>query len=271
MERIKVAVIGLVDILLAPATLSAAWLLRVVRRWGQKRGMGKMKVSRRIFSLVGLYPLLAHYYEPLQDGRESQKMKYRRALAGIDYNVQKQLNILKEFNFNDELEKMPFEKSADREFYYHHSSFGPGDAEYLYNMVRRFKPQTIIEVGCGNSTLMMVSAVNKNKTEDPGYSCRHICIEPYKGSWLDKIGVEVIRKPVEALELETFAILGKNDILFIDSSHVVRSNGDVVFQYNEVLPILRSGVFVHSHDIFTPDDYPEAWMSQEMRFWSEQY
>jgi hypothetical protein len=28
---------------------------------------------------------------------------------------------------------------------------------------------------------------------------------------------------------------------------------------------------VHVHDIFTPNDYPDAWVKDEMRLWNEQY
>ena len=62
-----------------------------------------------------------------------------------------------------------------------------------------------------------------------------------------------------------------NDILFIDSSHVIRPQGDVLFQYLEILPILNSGVLVHIHDIFTPKDYLDEWVFDYHRLWNEQY
>jgi hypothetical protein len=71
--------------------------------------------------------------------------------------------------------------------------------------------------------------------------------------------------------MDLFLSLGKNDILFIDSSHVVSIGGDVVFEYLEVLPRLRNGVVVHAHDIFLPSDYPREPVLKNMCFWSEQY
>ena len=68
-----------------------------------------------------------------------------------------------------------------------------------------------------------------------------------------------------------FSILENGDILFIDSSHVIRPQGDVLFEYLEVLPSLNKGVIVHIHDIFSPKDYPEAWIKNEVKFWNEQY
>ena len=83
--------------------------------------------------------------------------------------------------------------------------------------------------------------------------------------------MKVIREPVEIIDKELFESLQANDILFIDSSHMIRPQGDVLFEYLEILPILNSGVLVHIHDIFSPRDYPEEWISQRVRFWNEQY
>ena len=99
----------------------------------------------------------------------------------------------------------------------------------------------------------------------------HIIIEPYENPWLDKLGARVIRERVEIVADEVFQDLEKGDILFIDSSHVVRAQNDCVFEYTELLPRLPSGVVVHIHDIFSPYDYPEEWLNETFRLWGEQY
>jgi hypothetical protein len=90
-------------------------------------------------------------------------------------------------------------------------------------------------------------------------------------SWLEKLPVEVKRSRVEDLPIEFFSILQSGDILFIDSSHVVRPQGDVVFEYLQLLPLLRPGVIVHVHDVFTPKDYPREWVVNDVKIWTEQY
>ena len=35
--------------------------------------------------------------------------------------------------------------------------------------------------------------------------------------------------------------------------------------------MLKPGVFVHIHDIFTPRDYKKSWIVDEVKFWNEQY
>ena len=65
--------------------------------------------------------------------------------------------------------------------------------------------------------------------------------------------------------------LNKNDILFIDSSHIIRPNGDILKIYLEIIPELRSGVIIHIHDIFTPKNYLKSWLLEDVRLWNEQY
>lgn len=81
----------------------------------------------------------------------------------------------------------------------------------------------------------------------------------------------LIRERVETLDQAIFTSLEPGDILFIDSSHVIRPYGDVLYEFAEIVPALPPGVWVHVHDIFTPRDYPEKWLRAERRLWNEQY
>jgi len=133
------------------------------------------------------------------------------------------------------------------------------------------KPKRIIEIGSGASTKMARLAIIANQKENNEYQCDHICIEPYEMPWLEQIGVKVLRKKVEDMDIDFFRQLEANDILFIDSSHIIRSQGDVLFEYLNILPVLTVGVHVHVHDIFTPKDYPKEWIVDKVLFWNEQY
>lgn len=83
--------------------------------------------------------------------------------------------------------------------------------------------------------------------------------------------MELIRDKVENTDKIIFNQLEENDILFIDSTHIIRPQSDVLFEYLEILPTIKSGVIVHVHDIFTPKDYPNEWIFDEHRLWNEQY
>jgi hypothetical protein len=112
-------------------------------------------------------------------------------------------------------------------------------------------------------------ALQENRKE--AAACEHVCIEPFEVPWLDAEEVTVLRRKVEEVDLEIFGQLEDGDILFIDSSHIIRPEGDVLFEYLEVLPSLNKGVIVHVHDIFSPRNYPEYWLVNRVRFWNEQY
>ena len=59
----------------------------------------------------------------------------------------------------------------------------------------------------------------------------------------------MVVSPVEQVPVDTFLELGAGDFLFIDTSHTVKTGGDVVFLLQEVLPRLAEGVIIHIHDI----------------------
>lgn len=244
--------------------LSSTWLKLVMK-------VGPGKIDDAIFMQTGILPVPDHYYEPLINPRKhlTRSLRNDRELPGINMNTTGQLSLLAKFNYNDELIKFPLEKSNEIAFYYQNNSYESGDAEYLYNIIRHFKPKTLIEIGSGYSTLMAKNAIDKNK-EDITYTCRHICIEPYEQPWLEKTGVTLLRKKVETIEKSLFMELEANDILFIDSSHVIRPQGDVLFEFLELLPLLKPGVIIHVHDIFTPKDYPDEWIYTH-KLWNEQY
>ena len=89
--------------------------------------------------------------------------------------------------------------------------------------------------------------------------------------FLESLKVNLIRQPVEQVDPATFNELNAGDILFIDSSHIIRPGGDVNFLILQILPDLNPGVLVHFHDVFIPGHYPMEWLKDEFRLWNEQY
>lgn len=258
----------LIDLLFLPPGIAASVAMRLIRQAGIER----LPWTRNIFRTLGIFPIRDHYYEPLFNPAHLRKpLQEDRELAGLDWNIGEQLDLLGRFGFNEELIAFPITRKSDFEFFYANGYFESGDAEFLYNMIRLFRPRRIFEIGCGHSTVLAMSAAAANRRSDPDYVCEHVCIEPYEAKWLDELDVKVIREPVERIDKQFFTELGANDILFIDSSHVIRPQGDVLFEYLEILPILESGVLVHIHDIFTPKDYLPEWIYRDVRFWNEQY
>lgn len=269
-KNLLIRIFPLVDILLSPLVLVSSLLMLLVR----KAGIHRMRLSKQIFTWIGVYPIRDHYYEPLFNPIDIKKsLSGERPLPGLDMNEAEQLRLLSKFDYAEELNKFPIQRNENSPlgFYFENPSFIYGDAEYLYSIIRYLKPGRIVEVGSGYSSLIAAEALRKNKKENPDYECNHVCIEPYEMPWLEDTGVEVLRKKVEDIPLEYFQQLRPNDIVFIDSSHMVRPQGDVLYEILELLPSLPSGVYVHIHDIFTPFDYPEDWIKSYVRLWNEQY
>ncbi len=269
MKRIIKKCLPAIDLATAPIAYFAALILKPIRWIGVER----MPFCRRAFVQAGVFPIRNHYYEPLFDGSTlTPTFGQNRNLPGIDWNVDEQLALLENFSFNEELEAtLLAEDDNGISFHFGNRNFESGDAEFLYNLIRLKKPARVFEVGSGYSTLVAAKAIQKNREENSEYTCRHLCIEPYEMPWLEKLGVEVIRQRVEEVGSEFFQELEEGDLLFIDSSHMIRPQGDVLFEYLRLLPSLAAGVCVHLHDIFSPRDYPREWIIDQVRFWNEQY
>jgi hypothetical protein len=113
-------------------------------------------------------------------------------------------------------------------------------------------------------------AIDRNKSE--GVETTLTSIEPYENSWLEQIpGINLVRSRIETTASDLFTTLEAGDILFIDTSHVIRPENDVLHIYFNILPLIQHGVIIHIHDIFTPRHYPQDWTHLQYRLWNEQY
>jgi len=227
---------------------------------------------QRFSDRAGFHLRSDHYYEPTYSESALPANTLReRKLPAVDLNADGQLALLGQLRFGDELRRFPMDKGEPGRFGWANDSYEYGDGEIYYSLVRHLKPRRIIEIGSGHSTLLAIAAIAANIRDDASHECELICIEPYHMPWLSEKPVTLVRERVEHVDLDLFGTLGPNDILFIDSSHVIRPYGDVLFEYNEILPSLRSGVWVQVHDIHTPRDYPESWLREQRLLWNEQY
>lgn len=227
-----------------------------------------MALTRMVFAGFGYLPIRDHYYEPLTFGAEG--FRKRDKVAQRLFKDQRNFDYLSSIACPDEFGR-EYDTGAlkEAEFRFGNGSFESGDAETLYYFVRGAKPARIIEIGAGNSSRVIHAALKKNAAE--GAPGEHVIIEPYENPWLENLGAQVIRERVEMVDFSIFRKLGESDIVFIDSSHVVRAQNDCVFEYTELLPNLPVGVIVHIHDIFTPYDYPDDWLNKKFLLWAEQY
>lgn len=236
----------------------------------------KPAIHRRYFRLWeehGCHVTPVSYYQPIPDTRELPEELWTREseLVGIDLNAEFQLHLLRNVfpRFRPEYDQFSSRRGeGSREFHLGNGVFDGTDALVLYCMIRHFRPKVVIEVGSGHSSRISAEAAVRN-----GHT-RLVCIEPNPCDELVEgfPGLSaLVAKRVQDVELGFFGQLGSGDMLFIDSSHVVRCGSDVNYLLLEVLPRLSPGVLVHVHDIFLPGEYRRDWIMEEFRFWNEQY
>jgi hypothetical protein len=216
------------------------------------------------------------YYSPIPSMNEITKHNFSitlsESLPGIDLNGKEQLNLLD--SFETFYKELPFtdKKSDGFRYYYENGFYSYSDAIFLYCMIRHLKPQRIIEVGSGFSSSVTLDTNEQFMSN----SINCIFIEPYpqrleallKSNDNEKVVIH--KKRLQEIPLELFEELHKNDILFIDSTHVAKFNSDVNYIIHKILPVLAHGVHIHFHDIFYPFEYPQEWLLQG-RAWNEQY
>jgi hypothetical protein len=203
-----------------------------------------------------------HYYEPLPDFRSitTEQITRRRTYPAIDFNWNEQLTLVNKLAAHrDELRELQFD--------FDNGYFSGFDAAVYYSLIRHLQPQQIIEIGGGYSTQIASRALARNGTG------KLTCIEPYPEERLlnPDLTIDLVQKRVEQIDLDFFSRLEANDILFIDSSHTVKFGSDVCFEFLEVLPSLKPGVWIHVHDIFFPHDYPAEWLLNQRLALNEQY
>ena len=143
------------------------------------------------------------------------------------------------------------------------------DAAYYYCFIRTTKPQRITEIGQGVSTEIAQAAMDLNLRDGHGGSI--ISVDPYARGVESSRCTTIRRQRLEDIDDEDCSELLRTDVLFIDSTHVVKWNSDVTRLLQTWIPEVPIHTAVHIHDIFTPYDYPKKWMVDAKRFWNEQY
>jgi predicted O-methyltransferase YrrM len=228
------------------------------------------------YTEYGAFPP-GHYYSPIPSKEEvlaylESSKKNVKEVLDVNLNKEFQREILEAFQTY--YQELPFveEPNQDSRYYFSQPWFCYADAIFLYCFLRHINPKRVIEVGSGFSSAVMLDTVDKFLSQKPEITF----IEPYPERLKsilkpkDYENCQILESRVQEVPLSVFGSLCAGDLLFIDSSHVVKSGSDLQFLMFEVLPRLPVGVFVHFHDIFYPFEYPDEWVL-EGRYWNENY
>lgn len=146
--------------------------------------------------------------------------------------------------------------------------YGRVEADFLYAHIVRHKPRSVVQIGAGVSTAVILRAAH-----DAGYRPHVVCIDPFPTCYLSDMAaegrVELVREPAQRVPVEAFQRLGAGDLLFVDSTHAVKVGSEVNRIVLEVLPRLADGVWAHFHDIYFPYDYQRRVLDGEIYFSAE--
>lgn len=207
---------------------AAIWLLKSTGwydgYWGHWRRMFNYAERHR------LHIMPVHHYSPIPDTQNlpDELWKGPRSLSGVDLNVDRACIWLRKLfqEYRHECAMFTEKPGQDpHQYFLDNTAYGRGDADVLYAILRDTKPCKIIEIGSGYSTLLISQAIRTNRRESSDYSCEFVAIEPFPPSFLFSPPAGVARleqKFVQDIPLQEFASLKANDVLFIDSSHVVK-------------------------------------------------
>ena len=214
-----------------------------------------------IFEFLGVHIISVDYFSPIPESKDLTNQLFERKsdCIGVDWNIDTQENYLNKI-FPAHVTEVEFMKNGGLSLV---------DAAILHAMIRYHKPRKIVEIGGGVSTQFAARACVMNQLE--GRKGDLVSIEPYPSNVL-RAGFEglskLITKKVEDVDIKEFADC---DLLFIDSSHVLKMGGDVNYEILEIIPRLKAGALIHWHDVLLPGEYWKSWVKNKHYFFTEQY
>jgi hypothetical protein len=231
---------------------------------------------RRRAQAVPLFVPPGHFYSPITDPRELEGDAARifdrgTPPAGVDLREAEQVRYAERMAEHYGSLEFGAEPCEGLRYHYENPAFSYGDGIVLACTLLLHRPAKLIEVGSGYSSAAALDIVERRL----GWATRCLFIDPYTDRLEallrpeDRGRVEVVRARVQDVELAVYDRLGPDDVLFIDSTHVVKTGSDVAHHLARVLPRLQPGVLVHFHDVFYPFEYPEQWAVVENRSWNE--
>ncbi len=219
-----------------------------------------------------------HFYSPIPDLEEIARSRGRifggdaLDLPGIELNDGGQLALFEELCRHYDPDFFGETPGGPRRYHFDNDHFRHGEALILTALLRHLRPRRVVEVGLGYSSCVILDT--RDALGPPGFKCTFV--DPYPDLICSRLragrddDVAIMAERVQEVPLAIFEALEAGDCLVIDSTHVSKTGSDVNHYLFEVLPRLRSGVWIHIHDIHFPFEYPERWVF-EGRAWNEAY
>jgi hypothetical protein len=221
----------------------------------------------------GPYSTPGHYYSPLYSAEQAADYLasplFRQQCERVDglldmADMQRTWDSIAPY-----IVAFPFPRTPGFRYHGNNKFFEYLDASVLSGMLGWLRPRRVIEIGAGFSSAVMFDTFDRmtdNRldlftTIDPDLKRLRSLDPPANACLIEDI--------IQKVPVSRFEEMEADDILFIDSSHVMKTASDVHYIYLHILPRLKPGVVVHIHDIFYPFEYPRRWLVNLPRFWNE--
>jgi len=236
-----------------------------------RRVQGLRKLCRLFGINISLYPS-GHYYSPIVDVTQvvsdTQVFTKKKAFPGIDLRIDDQLSLIDSLSDNYRNIDFPNKKTDTHLYYYNNPYFSYSDAIILHLILVKFRPKNIVEIGSGYSTACMLDTIAQYNLD-----C-HVTTVDQDTTRLSELlitstsshNISVIKSPLQEVDIAVFKALEKDDILFVDSSHISKTGSELHKIIFDVLPALKRGVIIHFHDIFQNFEYPKEWIDEGISF-----
>ena len=222
---------------------------------------------------ICIYP--GHYYSPIPSVREILKHDELfdhtvPEVLGVSLRYGQQMDLLEKSQGYYEEAFLNKKELGKCRYHFENNFYSYADGIFYYLMLRNLCPHKVIEIGSGFSSALLLD-VNENIFHSE-IECTFI--EPYtkrlRSLLHEKDKIHIIEKNLQEVEYTVFESLQAGDILFIDSTHVVKTGSDVNYLFATILPHLSEGVYIHFHDVFYPFEYPREWVIKG-KAWNEDY
>ncbi len=219
---------------------------------------------------IGPHPP-GHFYSAIPDPQDAARVAARPGdprpeLPGIELDLDEMVATAARW-----LDRPPVQPLEEPRWQGGNGYFDELDALALEGFLVDRDPTRVVEVGCGWSTARMLDTFERW----PHLRAGVVAVDPYPDRLLDlqrpgdEQRVDLRRERAQDVDRDLF-VVDADQILFIDSSHVVKAGSDVNLLLLEVVPRLPAGALVHVHDVPWAFEYPADWF-EAGRHWSEAY
>jgi predicted O-methyltransferase YrrM len=256
------------------------WTRRIEDGMAEREAFFRFLSSEEYRSAHRLVPGFpdGHYYSPVVDpeeviaaGRPNRNVA-PEDVAGIDLSLDRMIDWWRRNAATLSATPFPRAESPVYRYYAENGMYPLGDAAVLRAMILEQRPRRIVEIGSGFSSACMLDTI-----DEAGLETELTFIEPDADRLRSLLRPEdagrsrIIEAPVQDVPIDEFRSLARGDLLFVDSSHVLKTGSDVHQELFEILPVLAAGALIHFHDIDYPFEYPDVFLFERNYSWNEAY